>query len=408
MKRFNWMAIGPGLVMAAAGVGAGDIITSSMAGAKFGFALFWAVVFGTLLKYTLNEGLIRWQVVSKGKTMIRAWRDEVGVWLSYGFLVYLVFWSIFVGGGLLTSMGVVTQVMFKSLSVKQAGVICSIMVLGLVFTKSYRVFENIMKVFVAIMFIGFAYGAFLVLPEAEMSILGVFIPVIPSGSMLYVLGLIGGVGGSLTIMCYGYWAREKGLDKLENLPTIRLDLGIGYAVTAIFNLSVLTIAAVTCGTEAIKGVGGVLLLAGNLSAAIGPAGYWIFVVGFWGAIFSSLISFFSAIPYLFCDVIATIRKYNSTETDNFVSMANPWFWGYSLFLALVSILMLQFQRPILFVMAFSIMGGVFMVFLSGVLIYFNNKEVLGKFKNGVMVNVLLSLNLLLFFILLIQKITKWF
>ena len=407
MKKFNWLGLlGPGLVMAVAGVGAGDIITSSVAGAKFSFVLLWVVIFGALLKYVLNEGLIRWQTAS-GSTMIEAWHAQIGSWLSYGFLGYLIFWSIFVGGGLLTSIGVVTQAIFKSLSVTQAGVICALVVLGLVFTKSYKVFENVMKAFVIIMFTGFVYGAFRLLPETKILLSGLFIPIIPSGSMLYILGLMGGIGASLTIMCYGYWAREKGLDKPENFNIARIDLGIGYIMTAIFNVSVLIIAAATCGTVAIKGMAGILLLAENLKRAIGPIGYWIFIVGFWGAIFSSLISFFQAIPYLFCDVIATIKRYNAKQKKTFVNMANPYFWGYSIFLALISIFMLQFKKPILFVMSFSVLGGIFMVFLSVILLYLNNKkEVLGRLKNGKIINILLFLNLLLFFILFADKIKK--
>jgi len=407
MRKSNYINMfGPGLVMAAAGVGAGDIITSSMAGAKFGIALLWVVIFGAILKYVLNEGLIRWQVAS-GTTIIESWHTQISKWLSYGFLCYLIFWSIFVGGGLLTSMGILTQVIFKSLSIKQAGIICAVIVLGLVFTKSYKVFENIMKVFVVVMFVGFVYGALKVLPEIKILFPSFFIPVIPSGSMLYILGLIGGVGASLTIMCYGYWVREKGLDKLENFNVVRIDLGLGYVITAVFNLSVLIIAAATCSTVAIKGIPGILLLAENLSKAIGLIGYWIFIIGFWGAIFSSLISFFQAIPYLFCDIIATIKGCNTRERKKFVDMANPWFWSYSLFLTFVSVFMLQFKKPILFVMAFSVLGGVFMVFLSVVLLYLNNKkEVLGRLKNGIFVNILLCLNLLLFSVLLLQKIGK--
>jgi len=408
MKKSNWInLLGPGLVMAAAGVGAGDIIASSMAGAKFGFTLLWAVIFGTLLKYVLNEGLVRWQTAT-GTTMIESWHTQISKWLSYCFLGYLIFWSVFVGGGLLTSMGILTQVIFKSLSIMQAGIICAIVVLGLVFTKSYKIFENVMKVFVIVMFVGFVYGAFRILPEMKVLLPNFFIPIIPSGSMLYILGLMGGIGASLTIMCYGYWAREKGLDKPENFNITKLDLGIGYTMTAIFNLSVLIIAAVTCRMVVVKGISGILILAENLSKATGPIGYWIFIIGFWGAIFSSLISFFQAIPYLFCDVIATIKGCNVRKRKEFVNMANPWFWSYSLFLAFVSVFMLQFKRPILFIMSFSILGGIFMVFLSIVLLYLNNKgEILGKLKNGIVINILLCLNLLLFFILLIDKIRKF-
>ena len=56
--------IAPGILMAATGVGAGDLLTASLAGSKVGLALLWAVVAGAILKFTLNEGLARWQLAT--------------------------------------------------------------------------------------------------------------------------------------------------------------------------------------------------------------------------------------------------------------------------------------------------------------------------------------------------------
>ena len=52
--------LGPGIVIAATGLGAGDLIAASVAGAKYGVAILWAAVLGAILKFTLNEGLARW------------------------------------------------------------------------------------------------------------------------------------------------------------------------------------------------------------------------------------------------------------------------------------------------------------------------------------------------------------
>jgi len=41
--------IGPGLVIAATGLGAGDLIAASVAGARFGYALLWAALLGAVL-----------------------------------------------------------------------------------------------------------------------------------------------------------------------------------------------------------------------------------------------------------------------------------------------------------------------------------------------------------------------
>jgi hypothetical protein len=59
--------VGPGLVIAATGLGAGDLIAASVAGAKFGTTILWAAVLGAIMKYVMNEGLTRWQLAT-GRT----------------------------------------------------------------------------------------------------------------------------------------------------------------------------------------------------------------------------------------------------------------------------------------------------------------------------------------------------
>jgi Mn2+/Fe2+ NRAMP family transporter len=63
--------VGPGIVVAVTGVGAGDMVTSLVAGTNFGRALLWAVVLGALLKGFLTEGIGRWYMAS-GETIFRA------------------------------------------------------------------------------------------------------------------------------------------------------------------------------------------------------------------------------------------------------------------------------------------------------------------------------------------------
>ncbi len=61
--------IGPGLLVAATGVGAGDLATASFAGSRLGTGILWAVVVGGFLKFVLTEGLARWQLTT-GETLI--------------------------------------------------------------------------------------------------------------------------------------------------------------------------------------------------------------------------------------------------------------------------------------------------------------------------------------------------
>ncbi len=56
----RWLLlIGPGLAVAATGVGAGDLLAAMLAGAEFRETLLWVIVLGALLKFALNEGVAR-------------------------------------------------------------------------------------------------------------------------------------------------------------------------------------------------------------------------------------------------------------------------------------------------------------------------------------------------------------
>ncbi|MGH3623021.1 MAG: Nramp family divalent metal transporter, partial [Sciscionella sp.] len=50
----DWRArlrlVGPGIMAAATGVGAGDLVATMVAGARFGYVLFWAAIVGTVFK----------------------------------------------------------------------------------------------------------------------------------------------------------------------------------------------------------------------------------------------------------------------------------------------------------------------------------------------------------------------
>ncbi|MGI8859887.1 MAG: Nramp family divalent metal transporter, partial [Rubrobacteraceae bacterium] len=64
--------VGPGIVIAVTGVGAGDMISSLVAGTDFGTVLIWAIVIGAFLKFTLTEGIGRWYMAS-GETIVKGW-----------------------------------------------------------------------------------------------------------------------------------------------------------------------------------------------------------------------------------------------------------------------------------------------------------------------------------------------
>ena len=76
----KWRIIGPGLVVAATGVGAADMVATLVAGSRYGYGLFWAVIVGVVLKIILVEGAGRYTLAT-GRTIFEGWRS-LGKWTT--------------------------------------------------------------------------------------------------------------------------------------------------------------------------------------------------------------------------------------------------------------------------------------------------------------------------------------
>jgi Mn2+/Fe2+ NRAMP family transporter len=115
-------SLGPGLILAAAGIGAGDAVVASVTGIKFGPTLLWAIALTAGLKFVLTEALARWQLAT-GETITRAWVTRFPRWVSVLFAAYLVFWSFLVGASLSSACGIAGASLFPALSVPWWGAI---------------------------------------------------------------------------------------------------------------------------------------------------------------------------------------------------------------------------------------------------------------------------------------------
>ena len=93
----------PGLVVAATGVGAADLVATLIAGQKFGYTLLWCVVVGCLMKIVLVEGAGRYSL-STGRTIFEGWRS-LGIWTTWYFAPYIVIWGFVYGAAAMAGTG---------------------------------------------------------------------------------------------------------------------------------------------------------------------------------------------------------------------------------------------------------------------------------------------------------------
>ncbi|MCP4250208.1 MAG: divalent metal cation transporter, partial [bacterium] len=267
--------------------------------------------------------------------------------------------------------------------------------LVLVWFGGFRLFERLMSLCIGLMFAAVMLTAFMVRPDLSALVGGLTQPSIPKGGTGWVLGILGGVGGTVTLLSYGYWIRERGREGLTGVRACRFDLGIGYAMTALFGVAMILIGSRV--HLAGKGASVATALAGQLSAAVGPAGKWVFLVGFWGAVFSSLLGVWQGVPYLFADFLALRKGMTAEDRRNIDYTRTPAYRGYLLALALVPL-------PVLWIsvtraqLAYAVLGSLFMPLLALTLLIMNNQRrwVGDRFRSGWITNAVLVITLLFF------------
>ncbi len=395
--------IGPGLVIAATGLGAGDLIAAAVAGARYGTTILWAAILGAIVKFAMNEGLVRWQLAT-GSTLIEGWIQRLPRIVSLYFLVYLVSWSFIVAGALMAGTGLAAHALYPGISVAHWGMLHSLAALVLVITGRYALLEKIMKLFMALMLLVVLVCAVWVAPGLADIARGLLAPAIPKGSAVFVMSVIGGVGGSVTLLCYGYWIRERNWNSSADLQRSRLDLGVAYLLTGIFGISIMVIAA-GVQPEVVSGPGMVLGLADRLAEVVGPTGKWCFLTGFWSAVFSSMLGVWQGVPYLFADFIGQFKAEPGAPVS--VDTRSPVYRSYLLYLALPPMLLLLAGKPVWLVIAYAVAGAFFMPLLAALLLYMNNRrDWLGRLKNGAASNCMLLLSVLVFGLLLYTEIAK--
>ncbi|HRJ48306.1 MAG TPA: Nramp family divalent metal transporter [Opitutaceae bacterium] len=392
-------SLGPGFLVAATGVGAGDLIAASVAGHRFGLGVLWVVVLGALFKWVLNDGISRWQLAT-GTTLIEGWTHRLPRFVGWYFLGFLVLWSFLVAAALASACGVAARSLWPVLPVPAWAAVHALAGFALVWLGRYRLFERIMAWLMGAMFVLVIGCAVPLLDDWSGFAAGLFVPTVPEGSAKFLLGVMGGVGGSVTLLCYGYWIRERGWSGAADHRRSLLDLGVAYGLSGIFGLAMIIIAA---GADPADASGNALILAlgARLGEILGPFGKLCFLVGFWCAVFTSLLGVWQGVPYLFADSFRQIRRQPAPSGPITRTPAYRWFLAY---LALPPLLLLTYQSPLAIVVMYAIAGSFFMPFLATVLLVMNNRrDWVGALKNGPVMNSLLILSLVLFAVLFVVE-----
>jgi Mn2+/Fe2+ NRAMP family transporter len=401
---------GPGLVVAATGIGSGDVVAATVGGARYGVLLLWAIAVGAFFKFVLNEGIARWQLAT-GKTALEGWAEYLPAWVKYSFAVYLVIWTVAVTAALTNATGLgMANLTGGRVPQSWGAIFHSLFGFVFVLLGGYGGFEKLMKTLVGIMGFSILVCAALTFHDPASVVRGTLLPIIPSGAGFYVLSIIGGIGGSVTMLSYNYWMREENISGAEQISYVRGDIAIAYLFTALFGMAIMMTAnqAFYIPGVAISNAQAVPKMAEMLGSILGTFGRVAYSVGFWAAVFASLLGVWQSVPYLYADFYSIIKKLSPEERARITEVTST---PYRIALAFVTFVPMAFAftgQPIQVIVVYTIVGSVFVPFLAATLLYLNNRIrwSSGVPKNGWATNGLLLVILALFVVIWIDEIRR--
>ncbi|ATC63134.1 hypothetical protein CMV30_03720 [Nibricoccus aquaticus] len=372
-RKIGWL--GPGLIMAASGIGASDVMTATIGGATYGGQLLWAVILGSFFKFVLSEGMARWQLAT-GLTMLEGWARHLPRWVLVGFAGYIVLWAVSVSGALITGCGLgIENLTGGAVPRSWGGLVHGALAFVFIYLARTRGFERAMKPLIVVMFLSIVICAGFAFREPAAVLKGLLLPTVPSGGGAYVLSVIGGIGGSLTLLSYNYLLRADRKVSPGELPGVRRDLLLAYVFTVVFGVSVMLIASRTfhamevtiSGDDAVSG------MARHLGELIGPLGSWIYSIGFWAAVTASLVGVWQSVPSMLADCYALLRRLPDDQRDAAMQMKSPVYRAGLIFMAVTSVPFAFAARPLAVIVVFTVLGSLFIPFLAGTLLYLNKR-----------------------------------
>ncbi|MDO5740506.1 MAG: Nramp family divalent metal transporter [Ornithinimicrobium sp.] len=402
-KEARWKIVGPGLVVAATGVGAADMVATLAAGSRYGYGLLWALVLGVILKIILVEGAGRYTLAT-GYTIFEGWR-KLGRWTTWYFGPYIIIWGFVYGASAMSSTALPLAALFPGIPLRVWAVLMGLLGFVMVWFNRYAVFEKVTAALVGIMFVTIVSLAAIAVPNVPEMATGL-VPIIPEGGLLYTLALAGGVGGTITLAAYGYWLREKGWYTPKWMRVMRIDNSVAYVLTGIFVISMLIVGAEvvrSAGVAVGAGDKGLLDLNVVLKAEYGDVIGTMFLVGFWAAAFSSIIGVWNGVSLMFADFWGNMRGVGSDHPD--ARIGGKYFKFYLIWLTFPPMALLFLDRPIGLVLAYGVLGSLFMPFLALTLLgLLNGRWIPREWANRLHTNIALGITALLFLVLGVNQL----
>lgn len=384
--------IGPGALVAAAFIGPGTVTTCTLAGANFGFALVWALVFATVATIILQDMSARLGAGAGrglGEALVSGAPNAAVKWLAGGLVVL----ALAVGnaayesgnliGGVLGAEAIFGEGQRQVFIIALALVAAGILLIG-----KYKPIERILVALVLLMSLAFIIAAVLVRPDVG-ALAGGLVPRIPDGASLTAIALIGTTIVPYNLFLHAAASRERWHGR-DAVGAARKESAVSIGLGGLVSIMILSTAAASLFALGMD-VSNARDMALAIEPVFGPAARYLVATGLFAAGLTSAVTAPLATAYAMTEIFPPKDPAQKLARFRAVALAIV-FIGASV--ALLGI------RPVELIITAQAANGLLLPIIAVVLLLvMNRKTLLGAHANGAVSNVAGGLVVLITFLL---------
>lgn len=374
----TWRRIGPGLAVAAAFVGPGTVTTVTVAGARYGFTLLWAVLAGLLVTLVLQEAAVRLTVIT-GQPLGTLLRTRFTPHpLLKRVLAFLVLGGVVAGAAAFQVGNLLGATLGLTLLWNAPAPLYVVLLADLAFLLlwfgAHQRAERVLVLLVATMTLAFLATALLHPPPLDAVAASLLPPTLPAGGDLLVLALLGTTVVPYNLFLHSALVEGHGWRGARDLPAMRWDLAAMVLAGGAASLAILaTSATLLQGVE----VTSAAAMAVQLRPVTGPLAGDLFALGLAAAGFTSSVTAPMAAAYAAGHILGW-------EGD----LATPRYrTTWILVLVSGALLAALAVEPVAAIVAAQALNGLLLPLLAAVLLWgINRTDLLGEHRNRVLGN----------------------
>ncbi|NDV43028.1 Nramp family divalent metal transporter [Flagellimonas sediminis] len=371
--------IGPGVLVAAAFVGPGTIAMCTLAGARFGYALIWALLISILATIVLQGMAGRIGLVTQ-KGLVDVVREQLGTPWVRNVVLAVVLGAILIGnaayeGGNIGGATLGLEQIFPNPQIRPfLPMLIGIAIFCLLWFSNYKALERIFVGLVGLMGASFIICALMTKPSLSGILKGMFVPTLPKDSLLTVVALVGTTVVPYNLFLHASLVREKWKSQ-NDLKVVKWDTIISIALGGLVSMAIL----ITASAAPISDINNAMDMAKGLEPLFGKMALYFMAIGLLAAGVTSAITAPLAAAY----VASSCFGWEGGMQDKRFKFT----WAFVL---LCGVIFLSFDiKPIKVIQFAQVANGVLLPIMALLLLWVvNKKSVMGENRNTLLQNVL--------------------